>query len=492
MREFGLVLIASVAVVMYLTGLPAYIVLLMAAIVGAIAGLIDGGITINLLAALPGRLFSLLEHDLLQALPLYLLMGALLNRLPVAEALFRTAGALFRKTPAAPSMAGLVLGGLLGPMNGSVGASVLALSNTVGPRLRASGVSPASTQTIVALASTLGVVVPPSLVLILLGDAMLNAHTIAITATGRADRVMNTQDLLRGALIPAALFFAGALAVTWMIGRRVEARHDEAMPRPARSDVVIALVAIVFLAVLLGGVTIGKFFAVEAAATGAMILFVVALITGKLHQSELSKMLANVLASTGTLFAPLLAATSFTLVLRLLETDRLIDSWVAALPGGQALAVLVILSALAVTAFALDAFEIIFVAVPILMPPLLMRAPDAVWIGVLALLVLQASFLLPPIGYALLLTRGVTSEPVPTRALLRSLAPYLLLQALMIGVVFAWPQIVHLLDPPQSTSRSSASTLSNDEVENRIRALPSTGLPPLLPSFPPPPPAVGR
>ena len=124
------------------------------------------------------------SSDLLQALPLYVLMGALLNRLPLAQVLYRDRQSrAVARTGAAPPLAGLGLGVLLAPMNGSVGASVAMLSRTVLPRLDAAGIAPARGAALVCVASTLGVVMPPSLVLILLGDAMLRAHTEAVNVT---------------------------------------------------------------------------------------------------------------------------------------------------------------------------------------------------------------------------------------------------------------------------------------------------------------------
>ena len=108
-------------------------------------------------------------------------------------------------------VSGMLLGALLGPMNGSVGASVLGLSRVVAPKLAAEGVPPAKREALIAVASTLGVLVPPSLVLILLSDAMLNAHTFAVTQTGRDDRVINTQDVFHAALVPAGIFLVFVL-----------------------------------------------------------------------------------------------------------------------------------------------------------------------------------------------------------------------------------------------------------------------------------------
>jgi TRAP-type mannitol/chloroaromatic compound transport system permease large subunit len=168
-----------------------------------------------LLTALPARILGLLENDLLQALPLYVLMGALLNRLPLADTLFRAGNALFARAGAAPLLSAIGLGALLVPMNGSVGASVATLSRVVHPRLLARGVATEDSLAVVCLASTLGVVVPPSL----LGDAMLGAHTQALTAAPIGTRVINTQDVFRGALAPAAILLLGCFAWVWWTGR---------------------------------------------------------------------------------------------------------------------------------------------------------------------------------------------------------------------------------------------------------------------------------
>src|SRR5215469_363021 len=227
---FGLGLLLLVAAGIVLTGLPAFVVLIAVASFGALVGLAADAVPFALLTALPGRLVNLLENDLLQALPLYVLMGLLLDRLPIAQALFRSGLAILPPSPTAPLVSGMGLGALLGPMNGSVGASVLGLARVVAPRLAERGVPAPLRYAAVAVASTLGVVIPPSLVLILLGDAMLNAHTIAVTATGRPDRVINTQDVFHGALGPAALSLALTLGVAWIVGRRVHGGAADARP----------------------------------------------------------------------------------------------------------------------------------------------------------------------------------------------------------------------------------------------------------------------
>jgi TRAP-type mannitol/chloroaromatic compound transport system permease large subunit len=377
------------------------------------------------------------------------------------------------------------LGALLGPMSGSVGASVLALGRAVEPSLRAAGLPAPLRQATIAVASTLGVVVPPSLVLILLGDAMLSAHTLAINATGRLDRVVNTQDVLRGAILPAALFLSLSLTAGWFFANRASAAAPPAprAGRPGWGEIVLSVGAVLFLALLLGGVATGRIYAVEGAATGAVVLFTAGILTRRIDLRTLGPMLTETMATTGTLFSPLLAATTFTLVLRLLGSDKVVEAWVAGLPGGQIAVCAAILGAIFVAAFVLDAFEIIFVAVPILIPPLLIRVPDAVWVSTLVLLTLQASFLLPPVGYALMMTRGILGSEVPPLVFARALAPFLAMQALVVALTLGFPSLVHLLEPANTQSRASGGpALTKEEVEKKLQEM----------LRPPPPPSFDK
>jgi tripartite ATP-independent transporter DctM subunit len=469
MEWAGLALLVLAGLGILATGLPAAVVLITVAIFGAIIGVADGTIEVATLWALPTRLINLLENDLLQALPLYVTMGLLLDRLPVADALYRASSALLPRKPSAPLVSGMLLGALLGPMNGSVGASVLGLSRVVSPRLAAEGIPAANRHAIIAVASTLGVLVPPSLVLILLSDAMLSAHTIAVTATGRTDRVVNTQDIFHAALLPGGIFLALCLALAWFAGR--SANKLPARERLTAGQAWLAAIALVSLLVLLGGVALGFFYAVEAAAVGAFALLVSGLVSGRLHGAVLNKLLSDAIALTGALFSLLLAATSFTMVLRLLGTADLVGRMVSAIPGGETAAVAVVLVVLGICAFVLDAFEIIFVIVPIVIPPLLIRVADARWVSVLVLLTLQSSFLLPPFGYALMMVRGVLNEAVAFRSFVRTLAPFLAAQWLLLLLVLFVPQLTHLGQSAEESSRLPSAPLSDEEFNRRLNEM---------------------
>jgi TRAP-type mannitol/chloroaromatic compound transport system permease large subunit len=361
----------------------------------------------------------------------------------------------------------MLLGALLGPMNGSVGASVLGLSRVVSPRLAAEGIQAPTRHAIIAVASTLGVLVPPSLVLILLSDAMLSAHTMAVTATGRSDRVVNTQDIFHAALVPGAIFVALCLVLSWIAGRSATKLPDR--ERLGAGEGLLA--ALVSLIVLLGGVAFGYFYAVEAAAMGAFALLVAGLATERLRGAALNNVLNDAIALTGALFSLLLAATTFTIVLRLLGTADLVGKMVSSIPGGEIVAVAVVLSVIAISAFVLDAFEIIFVIVPIVIPPLLVCVADARWVSVLVLLTLQSSFLLPPFGYALMMVRGVLKEPVAFRSFVRALAPFLAAQWLLLLLVLLFLQRTHLGQSSDASSRILSVPMSDEEYNKRLNEM---------------------
>ncbi|WP_199087206.1 TRAP transporter large permease subunit [Bosea sp. ASV33] len=454
----GLVMLVGVALGAMATGLPVWGVLISLAAMGAAASVVLDPSSAGVLAALPSRLVGLLESDLLQALPLFVFMGALLNRLPLARILFRAALHPFGGARGAT----LALGAILGPMNGSVSANAIALTRAIEPALAEHEIAPAESVALLSVASTLGVLVPPSLVLILLGDAMMAAHTIALNATGRAGRIINTQDVFRGAMLPAGLFLAACLLLAFL--RREPGRR---LPKPTLGEAAVAVITVGFIGGLLVGVALGYFYAVEAAAMGAVGLLVAGLLSRQLDLPRLKAALDDTLSMTGALMALLVAATTFTLVFRVLGSDRLVASWMEAVPGGPLGILGAGLGLIFLAAFVLDAFEIIFVLVPILLPPILMRVEDAQWVAVLTLLVLQTSFLLPPLGYALTMTRAAATRRAALGSVMKALLPFILVQLAVTAAVICWPGLTH-------GGRSPAPTVaapSDAEVTRRLREI---------------------
>ncbi len=438
MESAGLWMLAAVAAVMAATGLPAWVALTAVTLAFAAIGVALGAFDASILAALNGRLVGLLENDLLQALPLFVLMGVLIHRLPLAETLFRVGARALEPTRRGKALAALGLGALFAPMSGSVGASVAMLTRIVHPRLDKAGLPAERNLALVCMSATLGVVIPPSLVLILLGDAMMRAHTEASHAANLSARILNTQDVFHGALVPGALLVLAAALAT--LFSTPPSREREAKVR--RRDIATAVIAALAIAALLGGVALGYLYAVEAAATGGVALVAYGLATRSLGLAALREITDECLSITGALFALLVAATFFTLVQRAFGTDRWLAALLAHAGFGAPAALAAYLAMLAACALVLDAFEMIFVVVPLLAPAVLTRVEDATWVAVLTLLVLQASFLLPPFGYAVLMARGRVRTPVATGKLVLALLPYVIAQLCVVAAVIAFPGLL--------------------------------------------------
>ena len=471
MSALGLSMFAVAIVAIVVTGLPVYAVLLGVTSLYAVLGVGLGAFDWALLTALPSRVVGLLEHDLLQALPLYALIGALLNRLPLAGLMHAGGERLFARSAAAPQLAALGVGALLAPMNGSVGASLNMLSRRIAPTLAARGVAPAETAATVCVASTLGVVIPPSLVLLLLGDAMMRAHTEAVNATQAAVRTVNTQDVMRAALLPGLAVLVSAWAIAaWRARGKTRLAFTPLRPAAVAQAGGAALV----IALLLGAVATGRLYAVEAAATGGLLLLVWAVATRQLDHTRLALVLGDAMTLTGLLMALLVGATSFSLVLRGFGSDALVASALHRLDAQPLLMLCAVLAGLVACSFVLDAFEMIFLVVPLVMPPLLMTVPDAAWVAALTLLVLQLGFLLPPLGYAVVMSRSATAEPVRLGALTRALAPQLAAQGLLIAALIAWPGLTHWgAEGPSAAAVPAASGAEADRLmDEAIRRQP--------------------
>ena len=472
MTATGLWMLLALGILIVGTGLPVWALLIGVASAFSAIGLITGAIDVNLLTAAPSRVIGLLEHDLLQALPLYVLVGMLLQRLAVADAIFSTLARLLRFTGAGVPLAALGTGALLAPMNGSVASSSALLSRVIAPRLQhLEHIGGAKSTALVAAAATIGVVVPPSLVLLLLGDAMLRAHLEAGNLPGAnlaGQRIVNTQDILSAALLPAcAVLLLWALwllmayrqpfksSLTTVLAKKQPETHINS------AQAATALIATAIIITLLGAVFTGAMFAVEAAATGCCLLIVTTLATRSLSATEWRGVVQGTLALTGALVALLVAATMFSLVFRGFGTDKWLANALLTSGWPPLLTAAVILAVVALCACVLDAFEMIFVIIPVVAPPLIASLGDASQAAVLLLLLLQLSFVLPPMGYAVLMARAQAAKNghnLLLRHIFRQILPFALVIIAQAATVFIAPSFVHLLDKPGQRLDTSTAT----------------------------------
>ncbi|MDQ6639703.1 MAG: TRAP transporter large permease subunit, partial [Pseudomonadota bacterium] len=280
-------------------------------------------------------------------------------------------------------------------------------------------------------------------------------------------RIVNTQDVMRAALIPGATVLVMALAWTaWRTRRGARI----AMARLDARERTTACLAAAVIAALLGSVALGHLYAVEAAASGGVLLLAYAAGTGQLTRQVMRHVLADAMTLTGLLMALLVAATTFSLVLREFGADALIARGLETLAGQPRLLLACVLVGLVGCSFVLDAFEMVFLVIPLVMPPVLVAVADPAWVATLTLLVLQIGFLLPPFGYAVVMSRAMIASTAALPALARALAPYLLMQAALIATVLAWPETTHWTRPAEPIAAPSSAADRDRLVREAIEA----------------------
>jgi TRAP-type mannitol/chloroaromatic compound transport system permease large subunit len=228
---------------------------------------------------------------------------------------------------------------------------------------------------------------------------------------------------------------------------------------------------VVFILGLLWAVFAGRLFAVEAAASACMLLMVAALLTRALTWGQWRELLLQALGLSGALMALLVGATVFSLMFRLWGTDVWLTQAMLSSPLPKPRSAALVLIGVGLCAWVLDAFEMIFVIIPIVAPPLIAMLSDAQQVAVLLLLVLQLSFLLPPMGYAVMLVRASMAPALPNTALLRALLPFLLAQIVVIGVVFLVPAAVHQLDAPVAAEAEGDNPETEAQLIQRMQEL---------------------
>ena len=412
---------------------------------GTALGLFDP----SFLEAFPNRVFGVMTNETLVAVPLFVFMGVMLERSRIAEELLEAVAAMFGRRRGGLVVAVLLVGALLAASTGIVGATVVAMGLISLPTMLRNGYCPRLASGAICASGTLGQVIPPSIVLVLLGDQLGNAYQQAQLKQGLfAPDTVSVGDLFAGALLPGlglvTLYLLYALWVAWRQPERAPA-ISEAVPR-TRGQLLRAVVpALTLIVLVLGSILAGLATATEAAAVGAVGATVFAALYRRLDFRRLAEVSLETVKVTAMVFAILIGAALFSLVFRGYGGDDLVHQGLASLPGGVFGAMLVVMLLMFLLGFVLDFIEIVFVVVPIVAPVLLAMGVDPVWLGVMMAINLQTSFLTPPFGFALFYLRGVAPPSLPTAKIYRGVAPFIVLQLLMLGLVASFPGLATAL-----------------------------------------------
>ena len=408
------------------------------ATIGTLAGVFDTGF----LAALPGRIFGTMNNTTLIAVPLFILMGTILERSRVAEELLHSMSRLFRGVRGGLGISVVVVGMLLAASTGIVGATVVTMGLLSLPSMLKAGYKPSVATGTICATGTLGQIIPPSIALVLLGDVLSNAYQQAqLNMNIFNPKTVSVGDLFVGALIPGLLLVG--LYIAYLL---LQARLDpDATPANNLDAISLKEVArgllppLLLIMVVLGSILAGAATPTEAAGIGAIGALILAMAKGQMDLVKLTGALQNTLEVTCMVFMILIGAAVFSLVFRGFGGEELIHQFFEQLPGGAVSATLVVMLVIFLLGFILDFIEITFVVVPIVGPILLAMGLDPVWLGIMIALNLQTSFLTPPFGFALFYLRGVAPESVPTGAIYRGVVPFILLQLVLMGALWYWP-----------------------------------------------------
>jgi tripartite ATP-independent transporter DctM subunit len=431
------------------SGFPVAFVLGGMALLAAGLGMLLGNFDPSFLEAFPNRVFGVMTNETLVAVPLFVFMGVMLERSRIAESLLEAVAALFGRVRGGLAVAVLLVGALLAASTGIVGATVVAMGLISLPTMLRHGYCPRLASGAICASGTLGQIIPPSIVLVLLGDQLGNAFQQAQLKQGiYAPETVSVSDLFAGALVPGlalvALYLVYVLWVAWRQPERAPALK-EAQPRSIAQLVKAIVPALSLIGLVLGSILGGYATATEAAAVGAVGATLFAALYGRLGTRRLFEVGQETAKVTAMVFAILVGAALFSLVFRGYGGDDLVHEALASLPGGKWGAIVAVMLLMFLLGFVIDFIEIVFVIVPIVGPALLALGVDPVWLGVMMAVNLQTSFLTPPFGFALFYLRGVAPPQVRTADIYRGVLPFIVIQLLVLALVAAFPALATAL-----------------------------------------------
>ena len=444
----SMALMMFVAVILILmTGYPVAFTLAGVALIFAFIGTLAGGFDATLMHALPSRLFGIMNNETLVAVPLFVFMGVTLERAKIAENLLEAMAMLFGRLRGGLAYSVVLVGMLLAASTGIVGATVVTMGLLSLPSMLKRGYDPALSSGIICASGTLGQIIPPSIILVLLGDVISSAYQQAQLAQGIfAPQTVTVSDLFSGAVLPGLLLVTIYLLYIFFIA----ARRPNAMPAMQTSLPMGELFSrcmrallppIALMIAVLGSIIAGLATPTEAASVGAMGSLLLASFNQRLDLACLQHIVRNTVSVTCMVFAIFIGASIFSLVFRGYGGDDVVHEFLSQLPGGVFAAVATVMLLMFLLGFVLDFIEITFVVVPIVGPVLLMMGVDPVWLGIMIALNLQTSFLTPPFGFALFYLRGVAPRGISTPQIYRGVSAFIIIQLLVLAMLARWPQI---------------------------------------------------
>jgi len=391
---------------------------------------IDNGLM--MFAMMPHRIWSIMNNTILMAIPLFILMGLILQKTKLAERLLESMGYLFGEIRGGLAISTVLVGSLLAASTGVVGASVVAMGVISLPvMLKYNYSKNLSTGTICA-AGTLGQIIPPSIVLIILGD------------------VFNVPvgDLFKAALMPGLVLVAAyvvyilvAAYINPQIGPAVKLERQEGESK--KQQVISALFSIIpplsLIVIVLGSIFAGIATPTESSAIGCTGAVILAFLYRKFSFTMLMEASKETVKITAMVFAILIGATAFSMVFTYTGADALIEHFMLSLPGDKWGFIILSMLAIMVLGFFIDFVEISYIIVPILVPISEVIGINPIWFAILIAMNLQTSFLTPPFGFSLFYLKGVAPQGIKTTDIYKGVIPFIIIQVLVLASIVVYP-----------------------------------------------------
>ena len=401
----------------------------------------------RMLGFFPQRIFGTMINEPLVAVPLFIFMGIMLEKTKIAAGLLHSIGELFGSTKGGLGIGVVIVGMLLAASTGIVGATVVTMGMLSLPSMMKAGYDQKIATGTICAAGTLGQIIPPSIVLVLLATILQGANEEAAMLVGNlAPDPVTAIDLFAGAILPGLM-----LVVLFIIFIFVYARLNPLSCPPvettkSRTEIYIeaaksVVPPITLIVLVLGSILFGIATPTESASVGAVGAAIIALLKGELNFKNVKETALGTVKLSSFVFVILIGASMFSLVFRGFGGDEMIEHFLGSLPGGLYAALILVMIVIFLLGFFLDYIEIIFVIVPLVGPILIANGADPLWLGILISLNLQTSFLTPPFGFSLFFLRGVAPSSIKTRNMYRGVIPFIGIQVLAILIVGFYPEI---------------------------------------------------
>lgn len=403
------------------------------AVSGFVAGYLGFGST--LFSLMPARLYGVVTNYTLLAIPLFVFMGVMLEKSKVAENMLETIGKAMGGVNGGMGLAIILVGVLMGASTGIVGATVVTVGLLTLPVLMRRGYSPSVSCGTICASGTLGQIIPPSLVLILLSD-------IVGESVGALFAAAFIPGLILAAIYIAYLLLLGVFKKDMVPAIPQEERAQTSGRQLAKDLMAHVMPPLLLVIAVLGSIVGGIAAPTEAASMGALGALLIAIATKRMTPALLKETLHGTLVISAMVFFILLCAQPFALAFRGLGGENMVHALFEMLPGGEFGAILFLMALLFVLGFFLEWIEISYIALPMFLPVFMNYGTDMVWLAIMVAMNLQMSFLTPPFGWALFFLKGVAPKGITTRDIYVGALPFVALQLLALVVLFQFPSLV--------------------------------------------------